>query len=187
MKRRHFLQLPLASIALTSLAADASPQDRLPQGFKVESGKARYQEELLLMGGRFQCKVSSKDTGGDLCIYDTFREEKGGPSLHIHHAQDEWFYAVQGEFLFQVGDSTFHLRPGDSAFGPRKVPHTFAKINEGLGHMLIVWQPAGSIEDFFYQMSKISKDIPANAEEILKNNELGKSHGVEVVGPPLKI
>ncbi len=28
------------------------------------------------MGGRFDLKVSGRDTGGDLCIYDTFREAK---------------------------------------------------------------------------------------------------------------
>jgi mannose-6-phosphate isomerase-like protein (cupin superfamily) len=184
MKRRNFLQLPLAAAAL-SLTAEAVLPDRPQQGFKVESGKARYQEELLVMGGRFQCKVSSKDTGGDLCIYDTFRDAKGGPALHIHHEQDEWFYAVKGEFLFRVGDDTFNLRPGDSAFGPRKVLHTFAKVSDGPGQMLIVWQPAGSMEDFFYQMSTMTRNIPANPQIVLR--QLFESHGMEVVGPPLKV
>ena len=190
MKRRRFLQLPLASAALTlvneaagqSLAADKS---RDAEGFKVEFGKGHYQDELLMMGGRFECKVSAKDTGGDLCIYDTYREAKGGPALHVHYYQDEWFYAVRGEFVFRVGEETFNLRPGDSAFGPRKVPHAFAKISEGEGQMLIVWQPAGSMEDFFYQTSKLSKDIPSNQEVVLK--KLMEDHGMEVLGPPLKI
>jgi hypothetical protein len=30
------------------------------------------------MGGQSDCKVSGKDTDGDLCIYDTLRQEKGG-------------------------------------------------------------------------------------------------------------
>ena len=184
MERRNFLQLPLAAAALP-LAAQTAPQVRPKQGFKVESGKGRYQEELLIMGGRFECKVSGKDTGGDLCIYDTFREAKGGPALHVHHEQDEWFYVVKGEFLFRVGEGTFNLRAGDSAFGPRKVPHTFAKTSDGAGQMLIVWQPAGSMEDFFYQMSRMSKDIPANPEVVLK--QMFASHGMEVIGPPLKI
>ena len=184
MKRRQFLQLPLASAALT-LAAQAEVQPRPDKGFKVEANQSRYQNELLIMGGRFECKVSARDTGGDLCIYDTFREQKGGPVLHVHHSQDEWFYVIQGEFLFRVGDTTFTLGPGDSAFGPRRIPHTFAKTNEASGHMLIVWQPAGSMEDFFYQMSKISKDIPANPEVVFK--KLWASHGLEIVGPPLKV
>jgi oxalate decarboxylase/phosphoglucose isomerase-like protein (cupin superfamily) len=68
---------------------------------KVEAGKDRFQEELLIMGGRFDCKVSGKDTDGDLCIYDTVRQEKGDPTLHLHYNQDEWFYIIKGEFIGQ--------------------------------------------------------------------------------------
>lgn len=184
MKRRRFLQLPLASAALT-LAAQAEEHSRPGKGFKVEANQSRYQNELLIMGGSFECKVSARDTGGDLCIYDTFREQKGGPALHLHYAQDEWFYVMQGEFIFRVGDGMLKLGPGDSAFGPRNIPHTFAKTNEGPGHMLIVWQPAGSMEDFFYQISKMGKDIPANQEVVFK--KLFASHGMEMLGPPLKV
>ena len=184
MKRRQFLQLPLASAALT-LAANADQAGRPNVAFDVPSGKARYQHELLIMGGRFECKVSAKDTGGDLCIYDTFRDAKGGPALHVHHSQDEWFYVIRGEFLFRVGEEMLHLHPGDSAFAPRKLPHAFAKVDEVPGQMLIVWQPAGSMEDFFYQMSKMGKDIPANQEVVLK--KLAETHGMEVLGPPLKV
>jgi len=43
------------------------------------------------------------------------------------------------------------LKAGDSAFAPRKIPHAFAKINEGEGQILVLFQPAGSMEDFFEQ------------------------------------
>ena len=184
MKRRRFLQVAISSAAFTLGAGEVQP-DRLQKGFKVSSQKGRYEEELLIMGGKFDCKVSAKDTGGDLCIYDTLRDTKGGPALHVHHFQDEWFYVVRGEFIFRVGEDTFRLDPGDSAFGPRKVPHAFAKVGDGPGQMLIAWQPAGSMEDFFYQMSKLGKDIPSNQEVIYKN--LWESHGMAVVGPALKL
>jgi len=137
------------------------------------------------MGGHFDLKVSSRDSGGDLCIYDTVRWEKGGPALHRHHFQDEWFYVLRGEFIVQVGSETVTLRPGDSAFAPRKVPHAFAMISEGEGQMLVLFQPAGSMEDFFAQMSKLGKEIPKNQEATLKR--LWEEHGMEIVGPPLKV
>ncbi|MBS1600255.1 MAG: cupin domain-containing protein [Bacteroidetes bacterium] len=183
MKRRHFLQFPLVASALVADAQRAKT-DRPKKGFKSESGKDRYQEELLIMGGRFDCKVSAKDTDGDLCIYDTVREEKGGPALHIHHNQDEWFYVIKGEFIVKVGEDTFHIKDGDSAFAPRTIPHAFAKISEGEAQMLVLFQPAGSMEDFFLQMSKLGKDIPKNQEQTLR--ELWRTHGMEIVGPPLK-
>lgn len=183
MKRRLFLQFPLVATAL--FAEARKPQKyRAGKGFKVEAGKDRYQEELLIMGGRFDCKVSSKDTDGDLLIYDTTRQEKGGPALHIHHSQDEWFYVIKGDFIVKVGDDTFTLSAGDSAFAPRTIPHAFAKTSEGEAQMLVLFQPAGSMEDFFMQMAKLGKEIPKNQEQTLK--ELWRTHGMEIVGPPLK-
>lgn len=188
MKRRNFLKLSMATAAFAMVAradeATSSRPEREGRGFRVGAQKERYDEELLIMGGRFDLKVSGRDTGGDLCIYDTFRESKGGPALHRHHFQDEWFYVVRGEFIVQVGDDTLGLHPGDSAFAPRKIPHAFAKINDGGAQMLVLFQPAGSMEDFFKQMSKFGKEIPKNQESAL--NQLWADHGMEVMGPPLK-
>jgi quercetin dioxygenase-like cupin family protein len=188
MNRRDFLKFPLAAAALTMAARAAETKadglDRAGMGFRVGAQRDRYEEELLIMGGRFDLKVSGRDTGGDLCIYDTVRESKGGPALHLHHFQDEWFYIIRGEFTVRVGGDTMNLRPGDSAFAPRKVPHAFAKISEGEGQMLVLFQPAGSMEDFFRQMGKFGREIPADQEAALR--ELFAQHGMEIAGPPLK-
>lgn len=183
MNRRLFLQLPLATAF--ALKAGAADPDKPGTAFKVDQGRDRYAEELLIMGGKFDCKVSGKDTHGNLCIYDTVREAKGGPALHRHFFQDEWFYVVRGEFIVKVGEETFQLRPGDSAFAPRRIPHAFAKVSDGEAQVLVLFQPAGSIEDFFKQMSTFGKDIPRNQEVAFK--QLWESHGMEMLGPPLKI
>lgn len=183
MKRRLFLQFPLVASALIA-EANNSLISRPTKGFKVESNKDRYQEELLVMGGKFDCKVSSKDTDGDLLIYHTIRESKGGPAFHVHHSQDEWFYVINGEFIVKVADDIFVLKAGDSAFAPRTIPHAFAKTSEGEAQMLVLFQPAGLMEDFFLQLSKVSADVPQNQEKTLK--ELWAKHGMEIVGPPLK-
>lgn len=183
MNRRLFLQMPLVASALVSEAKGLS-KDRPNKGFKVEANRDRYQEELLIMGGHFGCKVSSKDTDGDLLIYDTIRYDKGGPAFHVHHSQDEWFYVIKGDFLVKVGEETFTLKPGDSAFAPRTVPHAFAKTSEGEGQLLVLFQPAGLMEAFFKEMSKLGPSIPKNQEQTLK--ELWRKHGMEIVGPPLK-
>jgi mannose-6-phosphate isomerase-like protein (cupin superfamily) len=183
MDRRLFLQLPLMASAFAATAQKAS-SDRPKKGIKVAANQDRYQEELLIMGGRFDCKVSAKDTEGDLLIYDTIRNEKGGPALHFHHSQDEWFYVMKGEFIIRVGDETFQLHPGDSAFAPRTIPHTFAKTSDGEGQMMVLFQPAGSMEDFFIQMSRLTKGIPEEMERTMK--DLFASHGMQIVGPPLK-
>jgi mannose-6-phosphate isomerase-like protein (cupin superfamily) len=188
MNRRHFLKASLAAmpLALRSAAAETAPGDvdRLGSGFRVGANEDRYREELLIMGGRFDLKVSAKDTGGDFCLYDTTRQSKGGPALHRHHSQDEWFYIVRGDFIAQVGSVTLRLHPGDSAFAPRRIPHAFSKVGEDEGQMLIMFQPAGSMEDFFQQMARFGPSIPKDEEALMR--DVCKHHGMEVVGPPLR-
>ena len=189
MKRRKFLKFPIAIATLAALPGIAETtgldRERPATGFRVAAGKDRRREELLVMGGSFDLKVSSQDTDGGWCLYDTVRRSKGGPAVHYHHLQDEWFYVIRGEFIVRVGDDTLKLQPGDSAFAPRKVPHAFAMTSEGEGQMLVLFQPAGSMEDFFLQMSRLGKEIPKNMETELKG--LFEDHGMEIVGPPLKI
>ncbi len=189
MNRRRFLKASLAAfpLALRSGAAEAAlaPPEHSEKGFRIGANEDRYREELLIMGGRFDLKVSAKDTGGEFCLYDTTRQSKGGPALHRHHLQDEWFYVIRGEFIVQVGPDTLRLHPGDSAFAPRKVPHAFAKVSEDEGQLLVMFQPAGSMEDFFRQMAKFGPAIPQDQETAWK--ELWEQHGMEMVGPPIKI
>jgi quercetin dioxygenase-like cupin family protein len=185
MDRRIFLQIPLLAVASTMITKAHVPDpDKPKKGFKVNAGSDRSGEELNIMGGKFNCMIASKDTSGELLVYNTVRYEKGGPALHFHHSQDEWFYVLNGEFIAQVGEDKFSLKAGDSAFAPRKIPHAFAKVSEGEAQMLVLFQPAGSMEDFFKQMSKMGTNIPKDQETTLK--ELWRVHGMEIVGPPLK-
>jgi quercetin dioxygenase-like cupin family protein len=184
MDRRIFLQIPVLTFASTMITkAQGLDPDKPKKGFKVSSGSDRSQEELNIMGGKFNCMIASNDTNGELLAYNTVRYEKGGPAFHFHHSQDEWFYVISGEFIAQIGEDKFSLKPGDSAFAPRKIPHAFAKVSEGEAQMLVLFQPAGSMEDFFKQMSKLGKNIPKDQETTL--NELWRTHGMEIVGPPL--
>lgn len=43
----------------------------------------------------------------------------------------------------------YDAKVGDSVFGLRKVPHSFAKIGAGDGKLLLLFQPAGQMEEFF--------------------------------------
>jgi quercetin dioxygenase-like cupin family protein len=188
MKRRNFLKIPstaAASAAKARFAEGEEPsRERAGEGFLVAAQKNRYSQEPLIMGGQIDLKISGRDTKGALCVYDTTRLSKGGPALHRHQAQDEWFYVIRGEFIVRVGDDTFNLHPGDSAFAPRKVPHAYAMISEGEGQILLLFQPAGSMEDFFLQLRRMEKEIPQNQQAALKR--LFEEHGMEVMGPPLK-
>lgn len=106
---------------------------------------------------------------------------KGGPPLHIHPNQDEWFYVVEGEYFFQVGEDKHTLKIGDTIFLPRNVQHAFVQLTEK-AKIIVSYLPAGKMEEFF----KITDSwiSPPTNEEVIKVFE---EHEMKVVGPPLKI
>jgi mannose-6-phosphate isomerase-like protein (cupin superfamily) len=154
----------------------------LTKANKVAAGDDRFGAPLLYVAGEyFHCKVSGKDTDGALCIYETIRTSRSGPPLHYHRDQDEWFFVRKGEFLFQIGDEKFRLAAGDSVLAPRQVPHTFVNTGDE-GVLLIAYQPAGTMERFLVDASRLLSTQPATEEW----HALCRLHGVEIVGPQLK-
>jgi quercetin dioxygenase-like cupin family protein len=75
--------------------------------------------------------------GSYLLVLENIFHTKGGPARHLYYDQDEWFYALAGEFLLDVGGESFRLSPGDSLLAPRKVPHVWAHVGTSRGRILI--------------------------------------------------
>ncbi|MBK9746869.1 MAG: cupin domain-containing protein [Chloroflexi bacterium] len=90
----------------------------------------------------------------DLLILENTFHQPGGPARHLHYAQDEWFYAVEGEFILEIGQERLTLKPGDSVLAPRNVPHVWASVSSTTGRMLITFLPAGNMEAFFREVTK---------------------------------
>ena len=151
------------------------------QGIFVSTDGDRHQQPRNVLGNlRIDAKVSSQDTNGGLFVLENVSNGKGGPPRHIHHEQEEWFYAVVGEFMVEIGGQQHHLKPGDSVLAPRQVPHVWAHISEGTGRLLVAFQPAGVMKAFFEEFAKMTD--PAPKEEM---QDLFRAHGMEIVGAPL--
>ncbi len=186
MQRHSFLRLIASATAFLtmpfSIYAKSKWGTRVDEGFNVGAGKDRFDKPInLYEGDTFYTKVSTKDTDGDMYVFESTRMKKGGPSLHYHDDQDEWWYVLEGEFLIKVGDKTYETKAGDSVFGPRRVPHTFAKTNEGNARLLMIFQPAGKMEALFQANSEGKLAKMSEQERI----DFRKAHGIEQVGPAL--
>lgn len=187
MKRTNFLRTCLSvGAALTlpiRLLAGTLQKLRVGKGFKVDSGKDRSAKPFtLLEGDTFMTKVGTRDTDGDIYVFESVRLKEGGPSHHVHFEQDEWWYVLAGQFLIKVGEELHEAKPGDSVFGPRNVPHSFAKIGEGEGRLLMFFQPAGKMEEFF---NKVSAGFAKNMTEA-EQDSFREAHGFRRVGPAIK-
>jgi len=187
MNRNSFLKASLAiGTFLTApfvALAKINSRKRVDKAIKVDSGKDRFDKPISLFEGDTFCtKVSTADTDGDVYVFESTRVKEGGPSFHLHYEQDEFWYVLKGQFLFKVGEETFTAKAGDTVFGPRQVPHAFAKVGEGEAKLLMFFQPAGKMEKMF-------KDISEGATKNIKTDEAKDKffheYGLKRVGPPL--
>jgi mannose-6-phosphate isomerase-like protein (cupin superfamily) len=177
MERRTFLEAAIAIFPLAALGQSSTPQTG---AIRVEHGKDRFRQRLRLASvNLIDSKVSAQDTNGGLFIIEEVSMRKGGPPRHLHHAQEEWFYVMEGEYLFEVGKERMRLTPGDSLLAPRKIPHVFAYVGENPGKILIGFQPAGEMETFFREAAK--------TPDFVVDEKLWGACGMEVVGPPLSL
>lgn len=151
----------------------------LPAALRVAAAEDRFGEHRGLGVSEIMFKVTPADSSGLLILENSFHA-KGGPARHLHYEQDEWFYSLEGEFLFEVGSERFTLTPGESMLAPRRVPHVWAHVGEGRGRILIAFMPAGQMEAFFREVTKANAMPPLDPT-------LWRAHGMELVGPPLHV
>jgi mannose-6-phosphate isomerase-like protein (cupin superfamily) len=151
----------------------------VPPILRVAAGEDLYGEYRGLGVSYIAFKVSLPDPNSLLILENTLYKKRG-PARHLHYDQDEWFYAVEGEFIIEIGQQRLRLSPGDSILAPRKVPHVWAHVGETKGRMLIAFTPAGNMEAYFREVTK------ANAMPS-QDPEFWRAHGMELLGSPLPI
>lgn len=150
-------------------------------GSRVPAGQDRFGQRRKVFGSLpIDVKVAGSDTDGRLFVIEQIDEVKGGPPRHVHHAQDEWFYVVEGSYVIEVGSDRFDLKSGDSVLAPRGIPHVWAHVGDGLGRMVIGFQPAGRMESFFAEATRL-EGVPMGPALA----KLFRDHDMDLVGPPL--
>ncbi|KAA6456440.1 cupin domain-containing protein [Acidobacteria bacterium AB60] len=151
MQRRAFLAsamalIPAADLPGAALAQMASTAPAEPH--VVPAGEDRLGEHHSRGYSSILFKVLPRETNGGLLILEHWNMTRGGPPLHMHLHQEEWFYVVEGAVDFQIGDERKRLQAGDSILGPRNVPHTFAAVAGKSSRLMIAFNPAGQMEEF---------------------------------------
>lgn len=153
-------------------------------GFKLGAGETRFDEAVKLRSEPVDCKVSGRDTGGAMCVFE-FTGLSSGPRRR-HHDQDQWIYVLDGELTFAVGEKKFHAGPGESVFLPRQTAYAWASANHRPAKIVDVYQPAGRMEEFYRELAKFNSGPPVHeAISLDQFRRLFHDHGMEMVGPPL--
>ncbi len=179
MKRKEFILNSLVAIPAMGISLK-NPVKTEP--FVVRKGEARFGVHTPFRGiNPNDLKVSGKDTQGAISLYEYIGNEKIGPALHIHFDQDEWFFVVNGDYLFQVGDHRHTLNSGDCIFLPRNIAHTWLQLSD-TGRLIYWVNPSGKFEEFFQKMSSFTQ-APSQKEI----DDLHAACRMKIMGPPITL
>ncbi|MFT3826574.1 MAG: cupin domain-containing protein [Chitinophagaceae bacterium] len=182
MKRKQFLATSITALPAIAFAKFKIPAQHAAMPFVVRAGAARYGKPMLYKGKHpNNIIISKKDTNGTLSVFAYTGYDTIGPSRHMHLWQDEIFYVVEGKYRFVVGEETMELNAGDTIFLPRNIPHSWIQLTSK-GQLVYAVQPAGTMEEFFIEMNELK--APPTEEEAKK---IHAKHGMQLVGPPLKL
>jgi mannose-6-phosphate isomerase-like protein (cupin superfamily) len=99
-------------------------------------------------------KASADTTGGTFTIFE--ENDPVDTPLHVHANEDELFYVLEGEHVFQVGEREFQAGPGGLVFAPRGVPHAQRRVVPRTGRILVLTSPAG-FEGFFRELAEADR------------------------------
>ena len=197
MKRRQFLKnsavlpasllgaplLPIEAEAASQASPPAPPTQSSETPAIVRAGTGRFGETHRLRGrDPVDLKLSSNDTGGALAVWESVTNGPGGPSYHVHHDVDEWFFVIAGEFTFKMADTLHDVHPGDSVFVRRGIPHTWSHRGTGAGRLLFLVQPAGLVEAFFRASATRTQTLTQPEAQ-----QFFEAHGMTQLGPPLPV
>jgi quercetin dioxygenase-like cupin family protein len=138
------------------------------------------------LGGRLSIKVAAVDSDGRFSTVEVDDPRGAAPPMHIHHAEDETLYVLEGQLAAYVGDDTFDAGPGDFVFMPRGVPHSYLVRSER-ARGLFAFSPGG-FERFFVEMGLPIVDGEPEPAPVIPDPETFTRklapYEVEIVGPP---
>lgn len=93
---------------------------------------------------RFTWKATGDTTNGAVDTFEaTLQPGYPGAPEHIHDANDEIFYVLEGAFRFKVGDDLIEAPAGTFAFVPRGTAHTWVNTYDGASKLLTQFLPGG--------------------------------------------
>lgn len=193
MHRRSILALP--ALALVSGGAFASERAAVVTGAmpsrakplpRVGADEDREGKQRAIGLSTTTYKVLTSDSGGDLFVMEQHNRQKGGPSRHLHHHEDELFFCLEGQYVVEVGDERSVLIPGDCVLGPRGIAHAWAFAGSAAGRLLISFAPAGKMEAFFAVREQRGIK-PGQYGSTKADAALLHEFGMELIGPPIRL
>lgn len=143
-------------------------------------------ENLWFGGGLLTFKVTSEQSGGDLCLFEHAAGRGKRTPLHLHTDSDETVYILEGELLLHIDGLEQAAGPGAVVWIPRGTPHAFLVTSE-LARSLWLVTPGEPMESFYRLAGDeaVNRALPPPVIDIARLRAVGEETGaMEMLGPP---
>jgi quercetin dioxygenase-like cupin family protein len=135
---------------------------------------------LWFLGVPTRVLATAEQTNGAFGLIEHVLPAGDASPWHVHHAEDEAFYVIEGELTFRCGDQTVRAGPGTFVYGPREIPHGFCVEGDQPARLLLLCAPGG-FERFIIDMSEPAP--PAGAPDMERMIALAAQYQIDILGP----
>ncbi len=126
--------------------------------------------------------VNGEETAGAYSLLEVLIVGEGPPQ-HIHRAEEEAFYVLEGVVNFKRGEETVQATAGAFVLIPRGTNHTVWNVGETPAKLLAIFSPPG-VEEYFIETGDPDKE-PETDAYIEKAMAVADKYNLEITGPPL--
>ena len=143
---------------------------------------------IWLLGMLVTFKAVGEETGGEYSLYELTVPPQLGALPHIHHAETEAFYVLDGEVEFLKGEQTVRVRVGEFVFIPRGVVHGFKNVGQEPARCLGIVTPGGLAEKLLTGLGEPAKaetlpPLPEGPPDVEKIAQIVSKYDTEMVLP----
>jgi quercetin dioxygenase-like cupin family protein len=160
--------------------------DRAKAGYALANDEG---EAFWLLGMLQTVKIGKADAGGQFGLLEIVVPPGLGSPWHVHPEEDEWFYVLDGNLTFYVGDTRLDLTTGGFAFGPKGVPHSFMGAGSTPTRALVGFSPM-QFEGFMREVGQPApaRQLPPHHDgpppDVARLAPIAKRNGFIILGPP---
>ena len=147
---------------------------------------AETAEPIWFVGCLALIKASTESTAGRLGMVEFTHPPDFATPPHVHHAEDEAFYILEGAMKGFCGEAQWRATAGDFVWLPRGIPHGYAIDGDDVLRTLAITLPAG-FERFVRDGGEPAKEraLPPPSElDVPKLVAAATKYGQEFIDAP---
>jgi mannose-6-phosphate isomerase-like protein (cupin superfamily) len=129
-------------------------------------------------------KALAAETGG-LCVIEATVPPGAGAPPHTHTHEDEAFYVIEGEMVFEIAGRALPLRlaAGGFVLVPSGGQHAFRNESEADARMLVLALPGAGLEQMFGAFDEVMQEAAGGPPPLDKIVAIAAANGVTIAPP----